>query len=260
MSRQFLAKQLRRLRLDKRHLNQAFQNYAYGMMQQQQTASNAYLTAATSSTNTVPNTFMVGTGSITNSSVMCIAPGSMIPVDDWNTTLHHSDTIDVSDHNASRVRLPDGAVINIKPDGSYEINDSKATVVYRANRVREFNRYLNASDLLEAFIRFCGKEARVRRHEMLNLPIKLFIAWLVLEAAKADKEPEPDDIKLIPDLRKVAAPQCRSCGQFVSLDRHRAGLVFCSTMCFEKAQAALVQSGNPESFPDRTPALACQHQ
>jgi hypothetical protein len=224
---------------------------------QQQTASAFYgagglWTTTTSSTNTI-DAYWIGTTAGGGGST-CATVGSGIgyppqPDDDMRYQVQVGRPIILA--------LPDGTLIDVKADGSYEINDSKATVVYRANRVREFNRYLNASDLLEAFIRFCGKEARVRRTEMLGLPIKLFIAWLVMEAAKADKEPEPDDIKLIPDLRKAAQPRCRCCNHFVSLDRHRAGLAFCSTPCFETAQAR-VQCDSPGSSPDRTPALACQ--
>lgn len=138
------------------------------------------------------------------------------------------------------IKMPDGTIIEVAADGSFEIKDKDAKVTYRANKVREFNRYLNASDLLEKFIRFCGREAAVQKQEMLDLPLKLFIGWLVLEAAKADKEPPPDDIKLIPDLRKAAEPQCRSCGQPISLERRRLGLEFCCGACFETAEAQLI--------------------
>lgn len=99
--------------------------------------------------------------------------------------------------------LPDGAVLDVKDNGSYELIDKNAKITYRASRLREFNPYLNASDKLEAFIKYCGSLG-VKKHEMLNLPINLFIAWLIIESAKADEEPEPvEEIKLLEDLRKV---------------------------------------------------------
>lgn len=64
----------------------------------------------------------------------------------------------------------------------------------------EFNRYLNASDLLEEFIRYCGTE-RVTKQELMKLPMELFIKWLIVSAAEADQEPAPPDIKLVEDLR-----------------------------------------------------------
>jgi hypothetical protein len=65
------------------------------------------------------------------------------------------------------------------------------------------------------------------------LPINLFIGWLVIQAAKADKEPEPD-IKLIPDLRKRITPRCPSCGRFTLADLRARAIMFCAPICFER--------------------------
>lgn len=95
--------------------------------------------------------------------------------------------IKIRDGQEARIELPDGSVIEVADDGSYVINDRDAKVTYRANRVLDFNSFINASDKLETFIKFCG-EIGVRQGEMLDLQIRHFIAWLVVEAAKADGE------------------------------------------------------------------------
>lgn len=134
-------------------------------------------------------------------------------------------------------KLPDGAIFDIKADGSYEILDKDAKVTYRACNIRDFNPFLNASDKLEDFIRYCGSLG-VKQQEMLKLPMELFIAWLVLEAAKLDNEPEPDDIKLIPSLRKVTKPRCIQCQRFLPLTHVRRQIHFCRTLCFERYSGA----------------------
>jgi len=116
-------------------------------------------------------------------------------------------------------------------NNSIKIKDINAKVIYRANRVRNFNPFINASDKLEEFIRFCGQHG-VRKEEMLQLPINLFIGWLILEAAKADQEPEPS-IPLLPNLRKHTKPRCK-CGRFISLDFVKKQIAFCSPLCFNK--------------------------
>jgi hypothetical protein len=142
--------------------------------------------------------------------------------------------VTVRDGQEFLLKTPDGTEVEVKRDGSYEIRDRDAKVIYRANRVREFNRFVNASDVLEGFIRFCGAEAAVRKEEMLELPIRLFIGWLILEAAKADKEPEPEDIKLLPDLRRAVVPRCQCCGRFLKRAMKARKIEYCSTACFQR--------------------------
>jgi len=111
--------------------------------------------------------------------------------------------MDIVIHPGPRtVHMPDGSKLIVDANGSYKIEDKDAKVTYQASRSRAFNRFINASDRIEEFIRYCGEEAHITKEEMLEIPIKMFISWLILEAAKADHEPEPEDIKLIPDLRQ----------------------------------------------------------
>ncbi|MDO8683954.1 MAG: hypothetical protein Q7N50_10790 [Armatimonadota bacterium] len=137
----------------------------------------------------------------------------------------------VADGEKATIKLPDGTVIDIERDGSFVLNDKDAKIIYRANRLREFNKFINVSDRLEEFIAFCGQHG-VRQGEMLDLPVRLFIGWLAIEAAKADKEPEPD-IKLLPDLRKCQTPRCVNCGKFILREMPAMKIEFCAPKCFD---------------------------
>lgn len=126
------------------------------------------------------------------------------------------------------ITFPDGTVIDFFEDGRYMINDANAKVVYKANRVHDFNPFINASDKLEAFIKYCGTVG-VRQGDMLGIPIKHFIAWLVIEAAKADGE-EPTDTLMLTDQSK---PRCRTCGRFMSPQLKADRIEFCRPICLE---------------------------
>jgi len=86
-------------------------------------------------------------------------------------------------------KLPDGAVLKIAADGSYRIEDATAKITYRANRVREFNRFINASDLLEKFIDDAALLPGIVQSNILQIPLNAFIHWLVLKAAQQDGDP-----------------------------------------------------------------------
>ena len=73
-----------------------------------------------------------------------------------------------------------------------------------------FNRYLNGSDLLEEFIKFLGEE-KVRQGEALQLPIELFIKWLVVRACEQDGEEAPITVE-IPHHKQ---PRCIQCKRFM---------------------------------------------
>lgn len=143
--------------------------------------------------------------------------------------------IRVRDGDPALIRLPDGTKIDVKADGSFTMLDEDAQVIYRANRVRDFNPFINASDKIEEFVRFCGDQG-VRQDEMLRLPLNLFIAWLVVEAARADQEPDPD-VPLLADLRERQRPRCTSCGRFMRHALAQKQIAVCSSRCFDKAAA-----------------------
>lgn len=142
-----------------------------------------------------------------------------------------SGRIKLTDGQARTIELPDGTIIDVKADGSFTINDKDAKVIYRASRMRDFNPFINVSDRLEEFIDFCGKQG-VRQGEMLELPLSLFIGWLVIQAAKADKEPEPP-VALLPDLRRRIVPRCPGCGRFTLSNLRAKRIEFCAPACFD---------------------------
>lgn len=140
----------------------------------------------------------------------------------------------IEDGRPITLRLPDGTIIDVAKDGSFIISDKDAKVTYRANRVRDFNPFINASDKLEAFIKFCGALG-VKQDEMLNLPVSLFIKWLIVMAAAADGE-EADEEALLA-LVKQRRPRC-TCGRFIGRERIRKKVFFCRSECMERRMAA----------------------
>ena len=56
------------------------------------------------------------------------------------------------------IDLPNGAVLEIKKSGNIKITDVDSKVTYKACGVREFNRFINASDLFQDFIKFLGSK------------------------------------------------------------------------------------------------------
>ena len=126
--------------------------------------------------------------------------------------------------------LPDGATLRIDDHGNYGIYDEDAQVVYAANKLREFNHFINASDLLEQFIRSMGKDYDVAQSEVLQLPVNVFIHWLILQAAKKDGD-RIDDLPTVedalPKTKMLPAPvqpwallpKCRVCSRFISKER-----------------------------------------
>lgn len=131
------------------------------------------------------------------------------------------------------ILLPNGAILQVNTDGSYTIKDDDAKVVYQANPDREFNRFINSSDLLQDFIRFLG-EFGVKQGQVLNIPIELFINWLVAKAAEKDGEEIPEEItppevhpRLIEAREKQKAPKCLWCGKFVRKMLVKKGFNFC---------------------------------
>lgn len=112
---------------------------------------------------------------------------------------------------AGEYLMPDGSVLIVDPYGNYRVEDHEAKVTYQACRVREFNRYINASDLLEQFVAAIGKHPLVDQSNVLKLPVEAFVNWLIVEAAKKDGDkldglPTVEEALLaLPAPRAVAA-------------------------------------------------------
>lgn len=135
--------------------------------------------------------------------------------------------------------LPDGSKLLLDDLGNYRVEDAYAKVVYKASCVREFNPYINASDLLEHFIEAVGVLDGVDQGEILRLPIEAFINWLILQAAKRDGDctrglptveqalPPPPRLSL-PSPTTLPRPRCAACGRFIRKAWAAARILFCS--------------------------------
>lgn len=214
-------------------------NHTTCMTSSSNALSNGYVTGPTVTTGTTTNRLSWQTWDCTANSlahILYFAQGhnQVELIDAIQDILQN---LKIEHGHESNIELPDGTFVHVDKDGSYRIEDSQAKVIYKAEPARDFNVFMNASDRLEDFVRFCGQHG-VTQDEMMHLPINLFVGWLVLEAAKADREPEPDDINLIPDLRRIKKPRCISCGRFITKAKKVAKVEYCSTKCFE-AQMAL---------------------
>lgn len=74
-----------------------------------------------------------------------------------------------------------------------------------------FNRYVNASDLVEDFIAFAGAEG-VRQGDVLGLPVELFVKWLVIRACE-EEQADPGVTLELP--RRAAQPRCLGCQRWM---------------------------------------------
>jgi len=76
-----------------------------------------------------------------------------------------------------------------------------------------FNRFINASDLLEEFIKWLGGQG-VRQREVFQMPMEFFIKWLILRACEQDGETPNVTMPALPAPRHQ--PRCLGCGRFVT--------------------------------------------
>lgn len=90
------------------------------------------------------------------------------------------------------IHLPDGAILHCQ-NGNYKIEDKDARITYQANGNRAFNPYVNASDMLEEFIRFLST-LQITQSQFMDIPIEVFINWLIMKAAQKDGDSIPEDI------------------------------------------------------------------
>jgi len=126
------------------------------------------------------------------------------------------------------LKLPDGHIIEVDDLGNFEILDDDAQVTYKANNVLEFNKYINASDLLEAFIKDLG-HIGIKQGEVLNVPIELFINWIILKAAEQDGDNAPADVpRLESSVKPTKHPKCLCCGKFIKKKLVEHKIHFCN--------------------------------
>lgn len=138
--------------------------------------------------------------------------------------------------------MPNGSKVIVAADGSYTIDDKDAKVIYRASRVRDFNPFMNASDLLERYIEELEPQG-VKQDEVLHLEIEHFIYWLVCKASERDGDAFPSDLPTPPDARLMAlaqrCPRCKACGRFIRRAWAAASIAFCSPLHMERAMARI---------------------
>lgn len=115
--------------------------------------------------------------------------------------------------------LPDPAVIQKNWDAL-----CKDQPLPRQPAPRTFNKYINASDMLEDFIKYLGEHG-VKQSEFMGLPIELFIKWLIIKACEADNE-EPNVTLELPSPRKQ--PRCLGCQKYMPM---AATLLMHSSVC-----------------------------
>lgn len=131
--------------------------------------------------------------------------------------------------------MPDGVRIRMGYDDDYEIEDEDARVLYKGCSKREFNKYVNASELLGDFVGDLGKIG-VIQSKVLKTPIEHFINWLIHRAAEQDDdqyaaEGVPTLIESKPVLltHNASKPKCKQCGRFISQKRADLGINFCNS-------------------------------
>lgn len=127
--------------------------------------------------------------------------------------------------------LPDGSELIIDENGNYVINDQNARISYKANNNRNFSPHINASDMLADFLRDAIKSTGIGKEEAMQLPVRLFISWLIIEAANRDGDDVPDDIKPLaadPDIIKIKRPRCLKCNRYIPRLHANNGFMFCS--------------------------------
>jgi len=141
----------------------------------------------------------------------------------------------------SEIALPDNTIISVKADGSYKIIDDGGKIKYKGNPLREFNPYINSSDMLEEFVDFVASVGGVSKRNFLNIPIELFIRWLVIRAAEADGDDLPEDQTsilnhpaLLPAPIQKQSAKCKCCGRFINKKRASHSIFFCSTDHFDE--------------------------
>jgi hypothetical protein len=156
-----------------------------------------------------------------------------LPDDGYNGTLQPNKVLTPGKH-VREIKLKDGTVIKIDEQGNFVIVDKDAKVTYQAHRNRDFNPYVNAGDLMGRFIDYVRQSVPgVKRSDIPEIPIQVFVNWLILEAASQDGDAVPADVEPVPKSRLLVArvkPQCRlpNCRRFIPRVAASAGFNYCN--------------------------------
>lgn len=127
--------------------------------------------------------------------------------------------------------LEDGTKLIVDDKGNFKIEDKNAKITYKSNNVREFNKFINSSDLLADFIADMGKMG-ADADQVLDIPIQYFIRWLIFKSAEQDGEQSDETIPIIAnDTVKVLehnSNRCKCCGKYIPKMNLEHGLLFCN--------------------------------
>jgi len=142
---------------------------------------------------------------------------------------------------ATKLKMKDGSIIRVDTKGNFQVDDKNAKVIYKGNNIREFNRYINASDIIEEFIRFLGQEFHVNQEQILQVPLELLINFLILRASEEDGDSCDQEIKRLSEGAKKNRyyNRCKSCGRFISKKLSDAGINFCNSEHYQQKLASI---------------------
>lgn len=115
------------------------------------------------------------------------------------------------------LELPDGTIIDVEDKYRFKVYEDNAQVTREACRIQAFNRFLNASEMLEAFIKDCAP-AGVKQNQILKVPVEAFINWLIYKAAESDGD-------VLPSSRYNH--RCGYCQRFIAKHLVARGVNFC---------------------------------
>lgn len=232
--------------------------------------ANIWVTATSNSATTTMWSNLVQTQTGTTAGPVYLPPFLQAPqvprsyaIEYGNGQLPHEDVIVMrdglritvkSDGLGARIILPNGAEIKVAASGDISLNEQNAKIHYRA-APRDFNKFLNTSDVVEEFIRYLGS-LDVRQRHVLTLPLGLFINWLVIAAAEADGDPA-DDLRptLVQGVSVLKAqPRCHYCRRFIPRVYQERGVNFCAPAHMERFLAR--ERLRPEPLPRLMPPSA----
>jgi len=116
------------------------------------------------------------------------------------------------------LELPDGTIIDVKDRHNYTIHDANTQISREHCTIRAFNRFINASEMLEGFIKDMAPIG-IRQDQILKVPVEAFINWLIFKAAESDGDVLPSS---------HYNHRCIYCKQFLLRKLVVMGVNFCS--------------------------------
>ena len=230
----------------------AYQKQAMAMVNQMNKVMITGRTSSVQTNSTISNSNLWSTPGTSTSTIQA---GNTIT---WSNDMMATVPLEQKLYEGRTYVLRDGTKIVVDAKGNYEIIDDEAKVIYKACRMREFNRYINSSDLLEEFIGYL-KSMGVRRMELSEISISTFVNWLIVRAAEADGEPVPEEDKnfLLEDISKNNSEGCAHCGSRLPMALTHIGSRFCSGACTDSFLAVLPAAAVAPALVPGPMAAAC---